>query len=404
MLSNMEHRGACGCEPNTGDGAGILLQIPHEFFQKKCAELGFELPDFASYGVGMVFFPNDRVLRKQCRFLFNDYIDELGFDVLGYRKVPTDHEELGETAISVEPRMEQVFVKTREKLDPKVLERRLYMLRKFATHNIHKTFPQSSDYFYITSFSYKTIVYKGQLTTYQVRPYFPDLQDSMFKSAIALVHSRFSTNTVPKWKLAQPFRYIAHNGEINTVRGNLNWWRSKEQLIKSTLFSEEEMEKLKPICGENLSDSGNFDNVLEFLVLNGYSLPQALMMMIPEAWQHDEHMESYKKAFYEYHKTIMEPWDGPASVCFTDGILVGATLDRNGLRPSRYCLTEDNTLILASEAGVLDLDQSKIVMKGRLQPGKILIADLDEHRIIGDEELKAVICKRLPYKDWLDEN
>jgi len=404
MLSNMEHRGACGCEPNTGDGAGILLQIPHDFFQKKCAELGFELPDFGSYGVGMVFFPNDRTLRKQCRFLFNDYIDELGFDVLGYRKVPTDNEELGETAVSVEPRMEQVFVKTREKLDPKVLERRLYMLRKFATHNIHKTYPQSKDYFYITSFSYKTIVYKGQLTTYQVRPYFPDLQDSMFKSAIALVHSRFSTNTVPKWKLAQPFRYIAHNGEINTVRGNLNWWKSKEQLIKSTLFSEEEMAKLKPICGENLSDSGNFDNVLEFLVLNGYSLPHALMMMIPEAWQHDEQMESYKKAFYEYHKTIMEPWDGPASVCFTDGILVGATLDRNGLRPSRYCLTEDNTLILASEAGVLDLDQSKIIMKGRLQPGKILIADLDEHRIIGDEELKAIICKRLPYRDWLDEN
>ena len=404
MLSNMEHRGACGCEPNTGDGAGILLQIPHEFFQKKGSEICFELPEFGSYGVGMVFFPNDRTLRTQCRFLFNDYIDELGFEVLGYRKVPTDNEELGETAVSAEPRMEQVFVKPKDKLDPKVLERRLYILRKFATHNIHKTYPQSKDHFYITSFSYKTIVYKGQLTTYQVRPYFPDLQDSLFKSAIALVHSRFSTNTVPKWKLAQPFRYVAHNGEINTVMGNLNWWKSKEQLIESTLFSAEELEKLKPICGENLSDSGNFDNVLEFLVLNGYSLPHALMMMIPEAWQHDEQMASYKKAFYEYHKTIMESWDGPASVCFTDGILVGATLDRNGLRPSRYCLTEDNTLILASEAGVLNLDQSKIVMKGRLQPGKILIADLDEHRIIGDEELKEVICKRLPYKEWLDQN
>ncbi|MEZ5043483.1 MAG: glutamate synthase large subunit [Saprospiraceae bacterium] len=403
MLSNMEHRGACGCEPNTGDGAGILVQTPHEFFEKKCAELGFQLPAFGSYGVGMVFFPNDRTLRQQCRFLFNDYIDELGFELLGYRKVPTDHEELGETAISVEPRMEQVFVKPKQALDVKVLEKRLFILRKFTTHNIHKTFPHSRDYFYITSFSYKTIVYKGQLTTYQVRPYFPDLHDSLFKSAIALVHSRFSTNTIPKWKLAQPFRYIAHNGEINTVRGNLNWWKSKEPLLKSAVFSEEELIKLNPICGENLSDSGNFDNVLEFLVLNGYSLPHALMMMIPEAWQHDEQMEDYKKAFYEYHKTMMEPWDGPASICFTDGILVGATLDRNGLRPSRYCLTDDNTLILASEAGVLDLDQSKIVMKGRLQPGKILIADLDEHRIIGDEELKAIICKRLPYKEWLDK-
>jgi len=404
MLTNMEHRGACGSEPNTGDGAGILIQTPHEFFEKKCREQGFSLPAFGGYGVGVVFFPASRNLRRQCRVLFDDYIDEMGFELLGYRKIPTDHEELGESAVSVEPRMEQVFVKPAEQMDPKALERRLYVLRKFATHNIHKTYPQSKDHFYITSFSYKTVVYKGQLTTHQLRPYFPDLHDELCKSAIALVHSRFSTNTAPKWKLAQPFRYIAHNGEINTITGNLNWWMSKEMLLKSTLFSDEELEKLKPVCGGRLSDSGNFDNVLEFLVLSGFSLPHALMMMIPEAWQHDEQMEDYKKAFYEYHKTIMEPWDGPASICFTDGILVGATLDRNGLRPSRYCLTEDNVLIVASEAGALPIDQSKVIHKGRLQPGRILIADLDEHRVIGDEELKSKICRRLPYRKWLDEH
>jgi glutamate synthase (NADPH/NADH) large chain len=404
MLTNMEHRGACGCEPNTGDGAGILIQTPHAFFTKKCKEQGFELPEFGKYGVGVVFFPADRNLRRQCRVLFDDYIDELGFDLLGYRKIPTDHEELGESAVSVEPRMEQVFVTPKEPMEPKALERRLYVLRKFSTHTIHNTYPQSKDQFYLASFSYKTVIYKGQLTTYQLRPYFPDLHDEMCESAIALIHSRFSTNTVPKWKLAQPFRYIAHNGEINTIMGNLNWWASKEGLLESTLFTKEELERLKPICGESLSDSANFDNVLEFLVLGGMSLPHALMLMIPEAWQHDEQMEDYKRAFYEYNRTIMEPWDGPASICFTDGILVGATLDRNGLRPSRYCLTDDNVLIVASEAGALPVDQSKVVTKGRLQPGKILIADLDEHRVIGDTELKDVICQRMPYRQWLDEN
>lgn len=403
MLVNMEHRGACGCEPNTGDGAGILIQTPHDFFQKKCRELGFTLPEFGKYGVGMVFFPADRSLRNQSRVLFDDYIDECGFQLLGYRKVPTDHESLGDSAIAVEPRIEQVFVAPKEDLSPKDLERKLYVLRKFATHNIQKTFPQARDQFYICSFSYKTVIYKGQLTTWQVRPYYPDLHDELCTSAIAMVHSRFSTNTVPKWKLAQPFRYIAHNGEINTITGNLNWWKSKEQQLMSEVFTEDELDKLRPICGDSLSDSGNFDNVLEFLVLSGYSLPHALMMMIPEAWEHDEAMPDHKRAFYEYHRTMMEAWDGPASVCFTDGILLGATLDRNGLRPSRYCLLEDNTLIIASEAGALPVEQEKVVQKGRLQPGRILIADLEEHRIIGDEELKDAICQRLPYRDWLDE-
>ena len=404
MLSRMEHRGACGAEANTGDGAGILVQTPHDFFVQKGKELGFEIPAFGEYGVGVLFFPSDRNLRNQCRVLFNDYIDELGLELIGYRKIPTDNEIVGDSAVAVEPRMEQVFVKPVEEMDRKALERRLYILRKYSIHNIHSTYPQSKDNFYITSFSYKTVVYKGQLTTHQVRPYFPDLQDQRFKTAIALVHSRFSTNTVPKWKLAQPFRYIAHNGEINTINGNLNWWQSKEPQLKSVLFSEDEMEKLKPICGEGLSDSGTFDNVLEFLVLNGRSLPHALMMMIPEAWQHDHQMEDYKKSFYEYHENIMEPWDGPASICFTDGILVGAMLDRNGLRPSRYLLTKDNTLIVASEAGALPVDQSTVVYKGRLQPGKMLIADLDENRVIGDEELKKIVCNRFPFSEWVSKN
>jgi glutamate synthase (NADPH/NADH) large chain len=404
MLKNMEHRGACGCEPDTGDGAGILLQMPHDFFKHKTKELGFELPEFGKYGVGVMFFPKDRNLRRQCRVLFNDYIDDLGFELLGYRKVPTDNEEIGESALAVEPRMEHVFVKSAEEWDNKTLERKLFILRKFAVHNIHNTFPQSKDSFYIASFSYKTIVYKGQLTTFQLRAYFPDLHDERVKSAIAMVHSRFSTNTVPQWRLAQPFRYIAHNGEINTITGNVNWWRSKEKQLEAELFTAQEMELILPVIGQGLSDSACFDNVLEYMVLSGRSLPTALMMMIPEAWQDDPEMPDYKKAFYQYHENLMESWDGPASVVFTDGILVGATLDRNGLRPSRYLVTEDNTLILASEAGALEVDQSKIIYKGRLQPGKMLIVDIDEQRIIGDEELKKTICSRLPYRKWLDEN
>jgi glutamate synthase (NADPH/NADH) large chain len=403
MLTNMEHRGACGAEPNTGDGAGILTQMPHDFLTAECDKIGFQLPEFGKYGVGMVFFPKDKFLRQQCRFLLNDYIDECNMELIGYRKIPTLSEGIGNTALTVEPVMEQVFVRPIKSMEFDELERQLYILRKYATHNIHLTYPKSRDDFYITSFSYKTLVYKGQLTTHQLRPYFADLQNPNYTSAIALIHSRFSTNTVPKWKLAQPFRYVAHNGEINTIQGNIKWWQAKEPLIKSTVFSEEDMAKLRPICGQHLSDSGNFDNVLEFLVLSGVSLPHALMMMIPEAWQHDPHMADHKRAFYEYHKTITEPWDGPASICFTDGILVGATLDRNGLRPSRYTLTSDNVLIVASEAGVVPVDPAKVVMKGRLQPGKILIADLSEHRIIGDEELKTAICKRLPYRDWLNE-
>ena len=404
MLSNMEHRGACGCEPNTGDGAGILLQNPHDFFVNEASKLGFELPVFGQYGVGFLFLPKEPLLKEKCRRIFNLASEEIGFRVIGYRDVPTNPTGLGASALSVEPAMEQVFLRPKEDMEPKTLEQKLFILRKYSIHKIHDTYPEVEDNFYICSLSYKTIVYKGQLTTFQLSTYYPDLHNPNFKSAIALIHSRFSTNTFPKWKLAQPFRYIAHNGEINTIKGNLNWWKTREYNLTPEVFSEEDIAKCLPICYKGLSDSGSFDNVLEYLVIAGRSFPHALMMMIPEAWQHDLLMADHKRAFYEFHETMMEPWDGPASICFSDGIVVGATLDRNGLRPSRYCLLDDNTLIVASEAGALPIDQKKVIFKGRLQPGKMLIADLDQNRIIGDDELKAIVCKRFPYREWLNKH
>lgn len=404
MLKNMEHRGACGCEPNTGDGAGILLQNPHEFLAEECKSLGFELPAFGEYGVGFLYLPKLESEYRVCKRLLVQDIEFLNFKVLGFRVVPTNPQGLGQSALATEPRMEQIFVKYNDTIDRRVLERKLYRLRKYCIHHIHGLHPEWIDSFYVCSWSYKTIVYKGQLTTHQLDYYFPDLHDSRLASAIAIIHSRFSTNTFPKWKLAQPFRYIAHNGEINTITGNLNWWQAREPLLKPDVFTSKELEDILPICYPGLSDSGSFDNVLEFLFLSGRSFPHSLMMMIPEAWQHNEQMPEFKKAFYEYHDCLMEAWDGPAAICFSDGIVVGATLDRNGLRPARYCLLDDNTLIVASEAGVLPFDQSKVVMKGRLQPGKMLIADLDQHRIIGDDELKSIVCSNRPYAKYLQDN
>ena len=404
MLVNMEHRGACGCEPNTGDGAGILIQVPHRFFKAEADRLGFELPEKGNYGVGMLFLPKEKALQSRSLAILKTTIESRNFELLGIRSVPVDNTSLGETALSAEPDMVQVFVKHKKGLKEMELERKLYVLRKNAARLVHKELPPDQrDLFYFTSFSYKTIVYKGQLTTWQVRNYFPDLQDERLESAIALIHSRFSTNTVPKWKLAQPFRFIAHNGEINTITGNVNWWKSREQALESDHFNDEEINALKPVTGYQLSDSGYFDNALEFLVMGGRSVPHTMMMMIPEAWEMDERMDDYKRAFYEYHENLVEPWDGPASICFTNGRIVGATLDRNGLRPSRYCITSDDRLIIASEAGALPVDQSTVIKKGRLQPGKMLIADLDEKRIIADDEVKKIICKRLPYRTWLNK-
>lgn len=404
VLENMEHRGACGCENNTGDGAGIMLQMPHEFFFDECISLGIHLPSYGKYGVGFLFFPKEIRLREECRDIFNRAAEKLGLEILGYRKVPVNRTDIGPTALSVEPCMEQVFIACPDHInDPEVFERKLFVLRNYATHTIQNTVKKDGIGFYLSSLSYKTIVYKGQLTSGQVRGYFPDLSDKRVVSAFGLVHSRFATNTFPSWKLAQPFRYIAHNGEINTLQGNLNWLRTSEKGFTSPFFSKEEMDMLLPIVTQGQSDSASLDNMIELLTLTGRSLPHVMMMLIPEAWDGNHDMDPIKKAFYEFHACMMEPWDGPASISFTDGKIIGATLDRNGLRPSRYCVTTDDRVIMASETGVLPVDQSTIIEKGRLQPGKMFVVDMEQGRIISDEELKQEICSHKPYNEWLNK-
>ena len=405
MLERMDHRGACGCDPNTGDGAGILLQIPHEFLYEECLNLGFRLPPLGEYGLGMIFFPSDPEQRDECKEILNRKIISLGFELLGYRKVPTQNETLGEGSGAVEPWVEQMFIaKIDDSQDNITFERKLYVFRQYTTKIILESVDGTKDQFYFSSLSSATVSYKGQLTTDQLKYYFPDLENPDVVSAFAIVHSRFSTNTFPSWKLAQPFRYIAHNGEINTVKGNVNWIRAAESTFYSEFFTEKEMQMILPICDKGNSDSAQLDNAIELLYLSGRSLPHVMMMLIPEAWDGNEHMDPTRKAFYEYHSSIMEPWDGPASISFTDGKIVGATLDRNGLRPSRYWVLNDDTVIMASEAGVLDVDQSKVISKGRLQPGKMFVVDMEQGRIIPDEELKAEICSRQPYQEWLDEH
>ncbi|MEN9549977.1 MAG: glutamate synthase large subunit [Bacteroidota bacterium] len=404
ILENMEHRGACGCEANTGDGAGIMLQTPHEFFFDECIKLGVHLPPFGKYAAGMLFFPKEVRLREECRDIFNRSAEKLGLDILCYRKVPVNRTDIGPTALSVEPEIEQVFIAAPDHLkNPADFERKLFILKKYATHIILSTVKKDTIGFYIASLSYKTVVYKGQLTSHQVRSYFPDLSNKRVVSAFGLVHSRFATNTFPSWRLAQPFRYIAHNGEINTLQGNLNWLRTSEQGFTSPYFTKEEMEILVPIISNDQSDSACLDNIIELLTLTGRSLPHVMMMLIPEAWDGNEHMDATKKAFYEYHASMMEPWDGPASISFTDGKIIGATLDRNGLRPSRYCVTNDDRVIMASETGALPVDPAIVIEKGRLQPGKMFVVDMEQGRIISDEELKQNICTQKPYGDWLNQ-
>ncbi len=404
VLENMEHRGACGCEVNTGDGAGIMLQVPHEFFFDECLKLGVHLPSFGKYGVGVVFFPKEIRLREECRDIFNRSAEKLGLEILAYRKVPVNKEGIGPTALSVEPCMEHVFVACPDNItNPDEFERKLFVLRNYASHTIENTVKKDQIGFYIASLSYKTLIYKGQLTSMQVRGYFPDLSDKRVVSAFGLVHSRFATNTFPSWKLAQPFRYIAHNGEINTLQGNLNWLRTSEKGFTSPYFSKEEMEMLLPIVTEGQSDSACLDNMIELLTLTGRSLPHVMMMLIPEAWDGNDQMDPAKKAFYEFHACMMEPWDGPASISFTDGKIIGATLDRNGLRPSRYTVTHDDRVIMASEAGVLPIDPALVKEKGRLQPGKMFVVDMEQGRIISDDELKETICSQKPYAEWLNK-
>lgn len=404
ILENMEHRGACGSEVNTGDGAGIMIQIPHEFFFDECLKSGIPLPRFERYGVGMVFFPKELRLREECREIFVRAAEKLRLEVLCWRKVPVNKSDIGPTALSVEPEIEQVFIACPDHItNAEEFERKLFVLRNYATHIINNTVKKDEIGFYLASLSYKTIVYKGQLTSKQVRNYFTDLTNKRVVSAFGLVHSRFATNTFPSWKLAQPFRYIAHNGEINTLQGNLNWLKTSEPGFETPHFSKEEMDMLLPIVTSNQSDSACLDNMIELLTLTGRSLPQVMMMLIPEAWDGNEDMDPAKKAFYEFHACLMEPWDGPASISFTDGKIIGATLDRNGLRPSRYCVTTDDRVIMASETGALPIDQKLVKEKGRLQPGKMFIVDMEQGRIISDDEVKQTICKQKPYDEWLNK-
>jgi len=404
ILENMEHRGACGCENNTGDGAGLMIQMPHEFFFDECVKLGVHLPQFSKYAVGMLFFPKDIRLKEECRDIFNRAADKLGLEILTYRKVPVNPDGIGPTALSVEPEIEQVFIACPDYIsNPLDFERKLFVLRNYASHTINNSVKKDAIGFYVASLSYKTVIYKGQLTSNQVRGYFPDLNDKRLVSAFGLVHSRFATNTFPSWKLAQPFRYMAHNGEINTLQGNLNWLKTSEKGFTSPFFSKEEMEMVLPIITPGQSDSACLDNMIELLTLTGRSLPHVMMMLIPEAWDGDESMDPVKKAFYEFHASFMEPWDGPASISFTDGKIIGATLDRNGLRPSRYCVTTDDRVIIASETGVLPVDPAIIKENGRLQPGKMFVVDIEQGRIISDEELKSQICAQKPYAEWLNK-
>ena len=404
ILENMEHRGACGCENNTGDGAGITIQMPHEFFFDECINQGIHLPASGKYGTGVIFFPKDVPLREECRAIFNRAAEKLGLEVLHYRKVPVNPTGIGASALSVEPEIEQVFIGCPDHISNKEdFERKLFVLRNHASHTINNSVKKDEIGFYIASLSYNIIIYKGQLTSSQLRHYYPDLNDKRLVSAFGLVHSRFATNTFPSWKLAQPFRYIAHNGEINTLQGNLNWLRTSEKGFTSPYFNREEMDMLLPVVTSEQSDSACLDNMIELLTLTGRSLPHVMMMLIPEAWDENEMMNPLKKAFYEFHACFQEPWDGPASISFTNGKIIGATLDRNGLRPSRYCITTDDRVILASETGVLPVDPSMIKEKGRLQPGKMFVVDLEQGKIISDEELKETICSQKPYNEWLNK-
>jgi glutamate synthase (NADPH/NADH) large chain len=404
VLLAMDHRGACGCEPNTGDGAGILTALPHDFLARVAADqLSAELPVAGHYGAGVVFLPTIEAEREYCKQRVEEIIREQGQQLVGWRPVPTSAEEadVGPAARDAEPVMEQLIVAGGEGCQGDELERQLYIIRKRASHLLRSgSSLQQARLFYICSLSTKVMIYKGMLTTSQLFPYFPDLAEPDYSTHLAMVHSRFSTNTFPSWDRAQPNRFMSHNGEINTLRGNINWMAAREGMMKSDLFGDQ-LSDLFPIIEPDCSDSGNFDNALEFLLMAGRSLQEALMMMIPEAWQKHESMPENKRAFYEYHSCLMEPWDGPASIAFTDGNYIGAVLDRNGLRPSRYYLTHDDRVIMASEVGVLKLDPANIKQKGRLQPGRMFLVDFQQGRLIPDEELKAEFSDQRPYGEWL---
>ena len=403
ILENLTHRGAVGADPLAGDGAGILIQIPDGFLREECATLGIELPAPGRYAAGMIFLPRAAHVRAECEALIERVVAEEGQTLLGWRDVPTDSSGLGESVKAVEPLVRQLFIGCGETCPTQDdFERKLFVIRKMVENRVRESAWEGRENFYIPSLSSRTLAYKGMLLANQVYAYYQDLKDERMVSALALVHQRFSTNTFPSWDLAHPFRMIAHNGEINTVRGNVNWMSARRQSMASTLFGAD-LEKVWPLIAEGESDSACFDNALELLVAGGYSMAHAMMMLIPEAWTGNPLMDESRRAFYEYHAALMEPWDGPAAVAFTDGRQIGATLDRNGLRPARYLITDDDLVVMASEMGVLRIPSDKIVKKWRLQPGKMFLIDMEQGRIIDDGELKAHLADSRPYREWLDK-
>ncbi|MGD9856597.1 MAG: glutamate synthase central domain-containing protein, partial [Planctomycetaceae bacterium] len=404
ILRHMTHRGACGCEENTGDGAGILTALPHKFLARVAkAELDVDLPRPGRYGAGIVFLPQDPAARGEFKESVAAIIADQGQGLIGWRDLPQrgDTANIGPSAAAAEPYMEMLLIGAADGLDQDGLERQLFVIRKRASHRIRQSDHPQALRFYCNSLSTKVIVYKGMLTPAQMMVYFPDLADEDYESHLAMVHSRFSTNTFPSWDRAQPLRFMAHNGEINTLKGNANWMFARQGVMHSDLFGGD-LKKLFPIIEKHCSDSGNFDNAMEFLYHSGRTLQEVAMMMIPEAWQNHHDMSEGKRAFYEYFSALQEPWDGPASVSFTDGHYIGASLDRNGLRPSRYYVTHDDRVIMASEVGVLPVDPANVKLKGRLQPGKMFLVDFSQGRLIPDEELKREVAGRRPYGEWLN--
>ncbi|MFA5349780.1 MAG: glutamate synthase large subunit [Candidatus Omnitrophota bacterium] len=400
VLERLSHRGAVGADPKTGDGAGILIQIPHIFLKEECKKIGIILPKVGEYGIGLIFLPQDEKDKKLCIETFEKIIQEEGQRLLGWRDVPVDSSVIGESAKGSMPYVAQVFIGIGKEIkDMLSFERKLYVIRKQVENNIHKASFAQKRFFYITNLSCRTLSYKGLLMPSQLKSFFIDLDDKKIESAVCLIHSRYSTNTFPTWDLAQPFRFLAHNGEINTLRGNINWIRARERMMTSELFGND-IEKVKPVIVEGGSDSATIDNIFELLVLSGRSLSHAMMMLIPSAWEHDEHMDSRLKDFYRFHACFMEPWDGPSAIAFTDGKRIGAVLDRNGLRPARYVITKDGLVVMASEAGVVDIDPADIKVSGRLKPGKIFLIDTQQQSIIGDAQLKKEVSEINPYGQW----
>jgi glutamate synthase domain-containing protein 1 len=404
ILVNLSHRGACGCDETTGDGAGILFQLPDKFLRKVAADLRITLPEETAYASGLVFLPRDPAERAYCMDLFERVIREEGQQFLGWRNVAQHNEVLGDLARAVEPDIHQIFIGRGKGIkDQAHFERKLYVLRKVMEKAIRESGLKEKKFFYVPSLSSRTIVYKGLMLADQIEPFLPDLTDPDLQSAMALVHQRYSTNTFPTWDLAHPFRYLCHNGEINTLRGNVNWITARQRLFHSPLFGDD-LRKLFPIATPGASDSAILDNVVELLYHAGRSLPHAMSMLIPEAWQNHETMSAEKKAFYQYHACLAEPWDGPASIPFSDGTCVGAVLDRNGLRPSRYTVTKDGLVIMGSETGVLEVDPANVAQKGRLQPGRMFLVDMAQGRIVDDEEIKHEMAARRPYGAWLKKH